>query len=92
MEKDVYVASIYMVPLGSVHNRDDVFSLLYEEIAQLPHDSNVLLCGDYNAHTSILPDYDIETFYGSDGDLKQLLPTDVYKSCDYIYIYIYIYI
>ena len=82
MEKDVYVASIYMVPLGSMHIRDDVFSLLYEEIAQLPHDSNVLLCGDYNAHTNVLLDYDIETFYGSDGDLKQLIPTDVYKSYD----------
>ena len=85
MEKDVYIANIYMVPQGSVHIRDDAFSLLYEELAQLPYDSNVLLCGDYNAHTSVLPDYDIETFYGSDGDLTQLLPSDVYKSYDHIY-------
>ena len=82
--KDLYVVNIYMVPHSSVHMRDDVFSLLYEDLAQIPCNSNVLLCGDYNAHTNVLPEFDIETSYGSEGDLANLLPRDIHKSCDNI--------
>ena len=74
-----------MVPQGSVHVRDDVFSILYGNLAQLPPESYVLICGDYNAHTNILPDYDIENFHGSEGDLMELLPHDVHILNDDIY-------
>ena len=85
LEKDLYVGNIYMVPQGSVHMRDDVFSVLYKEIALLNNESNVILCGDYNAHTGVLPDYDIETLHGSEGDLVNLLPNDVHRHYDDIY-------
>ena len=85
LEKDLYVGNIYMVPQGSVHMRDDVFSVLYKEIALLNNESNVILCGDYNAHTGVLPDYDIETLHGSEGDLVNLLPNDVHRHYDNIY-------
>ena len=74
-----------MVPQGSVHVRDDIFSLLYGDLAQSPPESHVLLCGDYNAHTNVLPDYDIENLHGSEGDLMELLPHDVHKLHDDIY-------
>ena len=45
LKRDLYVANIYMVPQGSVHVRDDIFSLLYGDLAQLPPESHVLLCG-----------------------------------------------
>ena len=85
LKRDLYVANIYMVPQGSVHVRDDIFSLLYGDLAQLPPESHVLLCGDYNAHTNVLPDYDIENFHDSEGDLMELLPHDVHKLHDDIY-------
>ena len=62
--------------------REDVFALLYEDVAHIPSHANVLLCGDYNAHTNTLPDYDIENRVGSDGNLVNLLPEDVLKSRD----------
>ena len=42
---------------------------------KIPHDSNVLLCGDYNARTGEVPDFE-EQFSGSNGDLDNLLPPD----------------
>ena len=56
LEKDLYVGKIFEVPQGSVHLRDNVFSVLYKEIALLNNESNVIPCGDYNAHTGVLPD------------------------------------
>ena len=79
LKRDLYVANIHMVPQGSVHVRDEIFSLLYGDLAQLPPESHVLLCGDCNAHTNVLPDYDIENFHGSEGGLMELLPHDVHK-------------
>ena len=85
LKRDLYVANIHMVPQGSVHVRDEIFSLLYGDLAQLPPESHVLLCGDYNAHTNVLPDYDIENFHGSEGGLMELLPHDVHQLHDDIY-------
>ena len=65
--------------------REDAFALLYEDVAHIPSYANVLLCGDYNAHTNTLPDYDIENRVGSDGNLVNLLPEDVFKSRDDLY-------
>ena len=85
LEKDLYVGNIYVAPQGSVHMRDDVFSVLYKEKALLNNESNVILCCDYNAHTGVLPDYDIETLHGSEGDLVNLLPNDGHKQYDDVY-------
>ena len=74
-KNDLHVANIYIVPQGSVHMRDDVFALLYEDVAHIPSHANVLLCGDYNAHRNTLSDYEIENRVGSDGNLVNLLKT-----------------
>ena len=47
----------------------------------------ITLCGDYNARTNVLPDYDVDDMYGSSGGLEDVLPgspvdpiTNIYDS------------
>ena len=42
---------------------------------KIPHDGDVLFCGDYNARTGEVPDFE-EQLWGSNGDLDNLLPPD----------------
>ena len=68
------MAIIYFVPEGSTNLRDDPFTILLEDIAQLPDPCQILACGDYNARTNVLPDYDVDDMYGSSGGLEDVLP------------------
>ena len=79
-KNDSHAANIYVVAQVSVHMIEDVFALLYENVAHIPSHANVLLCSDYDAHTNT--HYHIENRIGSDGNLVNLLPEDVLKSSD----------
>ena len=72
---DVYLANIYIVPEGSTYLKHDEFNLLYEEILNVADNSEVLLCGDYNARTGVKLEFDVH-FSGCNGDLNDLLPPD----------------
>ena len=74
-EKDVYLGNVYIVPEGSTYLRHDEFNLLYQEILKVPDDSEIALCGDYNARTGTTLDFDAHA-NGSNGGLNQLLPPD----------------
>ena len=54
---DVYIGGIYIVPEGSTYLRGDEFHILESEIAKIPEDAEILICGDLNAHTNISTDY-----------------------------------
>ena len=73
---DVYFGHIYIVPEGSTYLRGDEFHILESEIAKIPEDAEILICGDLNAHTNISTDYIDDDLNGSDGDLANILPND----------------
>ena len=75
IKNDIYLANIYIVPENSTHLRHDEFDILKHYMEKIPHDTGVLLCGDYNARTGELPDLETH-FSGSNGDLDNLLPPD----------------
>ena len=54
---DLYIGNVYMVPDSSNHVRHDAFELLQNDIAEKPMGAEILICGDYNAHTNIKRDY-----------------------------------
>ena len=54
---DIYIGNVYMVPHSSNHVRHDAFDLLQNDIADIPLEAEILVCGDHNAHTNIEPDY-----------------------------------
>ena len=74
--RDIYIAVVYIVPEGSTHSRQDSFALLHDYIACIPPGSEILLCGDYNAHTNVENDYMIENLAGTNGDLDEYLCHD----------------
>ena len=75
LENDIYLADIYIVPEGSTYLKHDEFNLLYQQILKVPDESEIALCGDYNARTGTLPDIDFHAD-GSNAGLNELLPHD----------------
>ena len=63
---DVYLANIHIVPDGSTYLKHDEFDLLYEEMLKVPDNSEVLLCGDYNARAGVKLEFDVH-FSGCNG-------------------------
>ena len=74
--RDIYIAIAYIVPEGSTHAHRDAFALLHNDIAAIPQGAEILLCGDYNAHTNIENDYMIESLTGTNGELEKLFCDD----------------
>ena len=79
VQKDIYIAIIYIVPEGSVHLKHDPFIMLHNDISSLPEDCEILCCGDYNARTNTLPDF-TDQVDGSEGLLADLLPHNIKTS------------
>ena len=80
LQKDIYIANIYIVPKVSVHLKHDPFMMLHNEISSLPEDC--LCCGDYNARTNTLPDF-TDPADGSEGlldDIKLKLPPKIFTA------------
>ena len=52
---------------------------MLNDVSRIPPGDEVLLCGDYNAYTNTLPDYNIGDIKitGSNGDLDKLLTNDI---------------
>ena len=88
VESHLYLGAIYIPPKGSTYVKDkqiSPFSKLLEEIHQFTAQGNVLIMGDMNARTGILPDFinengnnhlDLPVNYQTDGVNK------IRQSCD----------
>ena len=77
LSQDVYIFSVYISPHGSSysHQRDDIFTLIENDLVKYSTLGNCLFLGDFNAQTSTDADFvvnddiqflDIETPYGVD--------------------------
>ena len=75
IKNDIYLGNVYIVPENSAYLRDDEFYILYQHIEKIPDNSEVLLCGEYNAQTGEVPDFEAHVF-GTNGDLENLLPPE----------------
>ena len=74
LDTDLYIANLYIVPIGSTHLTDDPFAIVNDDLTQLPDCCQILICGDCNARTGIRADYNVDDTWGSNGDLSSLLP------------------
>ena len=70
-DKDLFLCLAYVSPETSSHSasRDNIWNLFEEEIAYFSTIGNILLTGDLNARTGLLPD-----FVNYDTDLYVPLP------------------
>ena len=57
-DKDLHTCLVYVTPETSTHqsSRNSVWKILEEEIAIFSTTGHILLTGDFNAHTGLLPD------------------------------------
>ena len=69
--KDIY---IYIPPENSSHTLDDIFGVLYNEIACLPNNCEVMICGDMNARIGSSQGCQLNDYSGSDGHITNLVP------------------
>ena len=74
---DIYVANVYIVPDGSVCHDDEIFYLLHDQLSKIPASAEVVLCGDYNARTGVIPDFNMDPWNGSNGEMNRLMPDDL---------------
>ena len=58
-EKDLYLCLVYISLETSTHqsSRNNIWNLLEEEISKFSITGHILLTGDFNARTGLLPDY-----------------------------------
>ncbi|KAL6455216.1 hypothetical protein MHYP_G00363500 [Metynnis hypsauchen] len=52
--------TIYIPPSESPHYDEDIFPSLHHQISSFQAQGSVLICGDLNAHTGSLPDFNTE--------------------------------
>ena len=73
LNKDLLLCLVYVSPDTSTHqsSRDNIWNMLEDEIANFSKVSHIILTGDFNAQTSLLPDH-----VTHDSDLHILLPPD----------------
>ena len=59
LERDIYLACIYVAPQDSPYfqQQDSVFDLIEGDVAKYSKDGDCLLCGDFNARTHTLDDF-----------------------------------
>ena len=60
-EHDLYVCTVYIPPVTSVHYDND-FALLESEVSIFANQGKVLLIGDFNFRTGQSPDYILNNF------------------------------
>ena len=83
--KKLILIHILIVPETSAYLCHDAFGILQWDITSRPLESDVILCGDYNAHTNVAVDFVIDELEGSNGDLDSLIPNDSKESLEIIF-------
>ena len=74
--RDVMLGCVYIAPEHSTHTREDAFNMLESEIACISKDQDIMICGDYNARTGLLPDFSAHCLSGNDDSLPVKVPSD----------------
>ena len=64
LDTDLYIANLYIVPIGSTHLTDDPFAIVNDDLTQLPDCCQILIWGDCNARTGIRADYNVDDTWG----------------------------
>ena len=60
LNNDIILGVVYVSPINSTYTKclpEQVWDVLEEELLQFKDDEQILLAGDFNAHTGVLPDY-----------------------------------
>ena len=60
LNNDIILGVVYVSPINSRYTKclpEPVWDVLEEELLQFKDDEQILLAGDFNAHTGVLPDY-----------------------------------
>ena len=71
LSNDLLLGVVYCYPEGSPCIIEDMYSVLFEQIAIIPFHFDKLMCGDYNARIGDCPDWCPDTFhFGSEGGMS----------------------
>ena len=82
-KNNLYLGCVCIVPENSTYLKHNEYDILFNDMAKIPSDCEILLCGDYNARTNVAADHD-RSVCGSDGDLEILIPNRINESCQII--------
>ena len=77
IDSDIYIANVYVVPEHSTNMTNDAFGMLQSELANLPSNHKVLMCGDLNAATNITADFLDQDIQGTDIDWLENVGADI---------------
>ena len=76
---DKYLLVVYFPPADSTYVQNttantDYFTILNTELGKHINENDIFICGDFNARTASLPDYNVnQNIPGSDGDLDNFI-------------------
>ena len=74
MSNDIYGANVYIVPDGSVYHDDEIFYLVHDKMSQIPGSAEVALWGDHNACIGVIPNFNMDVWNDSNGEMNRLMP------------------
>ena len=77
IDSDIYIANVYVVPEHSTNVTNDAFGMLQCELANLPSNYKVLMCGDLNAATNIVADFLDQDIQETDIDWLENVGADI---------------
>ena len=77
IDSDIYIANVYVVPEHSTNVTNDAFGMLQCELANLPSNYKVLMCGDLNAATNIAADFLDQDIQGTNIDWLENVDADI---------------
>ena len=78
IKRDLYVCSLYVSPSSSSYSQrsEDIFSLIEQDIAKFSLLGNCMLLGDFNARTSLEPNYIVNDSLNVHSDYVLDTPLD----------------
>ena len=82
-KNNLYLCCVYIFPENSTYLKHNEYDILFNDMAKIPSDCEILLCGDCNARTNVAADHD-RSVCGSDGDFEILIPNRISESCQTI--------
>ena len=77
IDSDIYIANVYVVPEHSTNVTNDAFGMLQCELANLPSNHKILMCGDLTAATNIATDFLDQDIQGTDIDWLENVGVDI---------------
>ena len=81
-ENNLYLGCVCVVSENSTYLKHNEYDLQLDEVAKIPSECGILLCGDFNARTNVSSDHDCVCV--SDAELGNLMPSHIGESCHMI--------